>query len=1328
MSGLVQHRKVLAGFLFALMLGWGGNLGAQSSPIRFSIIGASVTEKDTFTVTLRADSLLTGRSVFAYRFYLSYSPTYLEFLEIQGTGTVLAGWGSPAVNSNNAGTLIMAGAGSDALTGNGDMITLRFRAIRSGTTYLTFNTGESYLNEGNPPSIYTNGTISAAARSYPNIYPDQQVLFIGNEVKMSVSGGLAPFVFSSENPSLVQVSNEDTVRAVGPGTTRITVTDANGETSTTTGLFDVRAVKLDLQEVSAWPADTFYIPVKLEVAPGTQIVSGRFDLTFPGGLSALPEDFLPGDFPVVIDHNARNGRVSVSFATSSGISGSGVLCYLPFRANSSGNQYVQFENMRFNETLLALTVKSYYYILVNSLPTLSFSPNSGTLAWGESLKINVYNGTAPYAWTISDPSVASIDQQGNLTAITGGKVSVTATDDNGATRTTGLFTITDNQVSIFPTDGVLDTDTRVPLVTSSLSSGKAIYGFRARVSFDPTYLDFVRAESSGGGLIQSSLSGSSVDLAGAFGQGVSSGIVGYVVFRIKTSLALDASTAVTLNSFSANENSLYSTFQSGSVHRVEQASYRPVAIAGLDFSLEEGSAGQLDGSASFDLDNDPMTFRWTAPTGIVLSDSTSINPAFTAPFVSKNTVYTFRLIANDGKDDSDPSFVHVTVLQVNQKPSASAGADLSYIEGSSVSLDGSASFDPDGDAISYSWASLDGIVLFNAASVSPSFILPQVTVNTSYRFTLVVSDGSLTSPRDTVTITAIQVNKKPVAYAGGDFSVDEGEPAMLDGSLSYDADNDPLTYMWTAPPQVTLSSTTVSQPAFTAPAAHRDTVLTFILVVNDGTRDSDPDQVKVTIVNLDSLSMEALIDSVFMAELDSSFIDTANSAVSLYLSYGTDTRSLAPGFTVSKGASISPASGSTHDLSLPVYYWVMAEDGITARLWKVEVFRPLKTVQRALSSGWNWISLNVRPPDTDIGTLFGSLSLSDLDYVKSTEYSSTWYTATGWFGNLVVFPQNRVVRFKKGLPEELDVTGLEINPTITPVPLVKGWNDLAYLLRSDAPPDAAIQTTSIPAGDVLLKGLEGSAVYYAGSGWTGELDTLKVLHGYKLNVQSPGNLYYNPSAAKKSSPPAGYSRQKLLREYSISPQDYEYSATLIAEVTTGTGESFAGPGDLLLAYHGDEIRGVTRARYVPALEKYLFILTYYSGEEDQEINFRFRLEGDLAEYASDLRLDFIPDGITGEAYKPYEIVMSGPDLEHGIRNGGRFSAYPNPVSDLLTVSSPEPLGKIRIYDVTGATILELFGKDKTITLPLGQLAPGIYTLEAETAGGVYVRKIIKTSY
>ncbi|HET6291824.1 MAG TPA: discoidin domain-containing protein, partial [Kribbella sp.] len=71
----------------------------------------------------------------------------------------------------------------------------------------------------------------------------------------------------------------------------------------------------------------------------------------------------------------------------------------------------------------------------------------------------------------------------------------------------------------------------------------------------------------------------------------------------------------------------------------------------------------------------------------------------------------------------------------------------------------------------------------------------------------------------------------------------------LDGSGSRDADNDPLTYMWTQTggPAVTLSSRTVQKPTFIAPAT--PATLTFSLVVRDGKVDSAVSTTTVTVTS-----------------------------------------------------------------------------------------------------------------------------------------------------------------------------------------------------------------------------------------------------------------------------------------------------------------------------------------------------------------------------------------------------------------------------------------------------------------------------------------------
>jgi hypothetical protein len=56
----------------------------------------------------------------------------------------------------------------------------------------------------------------------------------------------------------------------------------------------------------------------------------------------------------------------------------------------------------------------------------------------------------------------------------------------------------------------------------------------------------------------------------------------------------------------------------------------------------------LNGSGSTDADGDLLTYSWTAPSGIVLSNPTTSNPTFVAPDISIATAYTFTLTVSDG--------------------------------------------------------------------------------------------------------------------------------------------------------------------------------------------------------------------------------------------------------------------------------------------------------------------------------------------------------------------------------------------------------------------------------------------------------------------------------------------------------------------------------------------------------------------------------------------------------------------------------------------------------------------------------------------------------
>lgn len=93
-------------------------------------------------------------------------------------------------------------------------------------------------------------------------------------------------------------------------------------------------------------------------------------------------------------------------------------------------------------------------------------------------------------------------------------------------------------------------------------------------------------------------------------------------------------------------------------------------------------------------------------------------------------------------------------------------------------------------------------------------------------------------------------NRPPVANAGLDQTVNQGQTAYLDGSQSRDPDGAPLTFHWVqrSGTTVQLSNSSTAAPSFMVPAGSPDNqVLTFELVVSDNQFSSATDAVSVNV-------------------------------------------------------------------------------------------------------------------------------------------------------------------------------------------------------------------------------------------------------------------------------------------------------------------------------------------------------------------------------------------------------------------------------------------------------------------------------------------------
>jgi hypothetical protein len=178
---------------------------------------------------------------------------------------------------------------------------------------------------------------------------------------------------------------------------------------------------------------------------------------------------------------------------------------------------------------------------------------------------------------------------------------------------------------------------------------------------------------------------------------------------------------------------------------------------------KEGDEIVLDGKDSSDPNGDPLTYFWKQTSGF-LDGFDIINPTdsvahFKVPEdLTKDTTFEFELDVRDNFGGISTESVSIDATS-NTAPIADAGGNLQAISGEQVTLDGSASHDPDptGKIISYLWKSEDddgvaGLSLQNANQPVAVLSVPIVQDDTTFEFTLTVTDDEGAAAEDTVEV------------------------------------------------------------------------------------------------------------------------------------------------------------------------------------------------------------------------------------------------------------------------------------------------------------------------------------------------------------------------------------------------------------------------------------------------------------------------------------------------------------------------------------------------------------------------------------------------
>ncbi|MAO66161.1 MAG: hypothetical protein CL666_14290 [Balneola sp.] len=472
----------------------------QARQIDLSVSDSSAIAGTEILIPVNTSLIALSDEVNSGNFEFSLNENIFELTGFEKQGTLLEEFD---VFFNSA-TNRLAFAGSDTVSGSGPLIYLKLKAKDDAAffnyTDLTFQVAS--INEGNVQ-------VSAEGARFRirgiTIQPRSGIEVLeGNDLQFSLSGDIVePVSWSVTDTSVAQINNAGLLTAKVAGLIQVKAQDGQGLRDSTV-FFRVQPstlqdLSLTISDISERQTKSFELPISVSDVTGLQVLSAGMTVNFDTNdlelLGVTNQGTLTESWgePNV---NTSGGTISIAAAGTDTLEGAGSLFLLNFRVkqDATGSSNITLSGVSLNEGLDAEITNGRFSAL--SAPDIFISQGDTAVSIGDDLQFSVTNneGTAPYTWQVSDPSIATIDSNTGTFSATGrGEVVVSALDADDFPSEEAIITINDFDAWLNTVQVEYPDTAELEILTEDLSSYNLI-SYVAEFSYDTTKMEFLGIE------------------------------------------------------------------------------------------------------------------------------------------------------------------------------------------------------------------------------------------------------------------------------------------------------------------------------------------------------------------------------------------------------------------------------------------------------------------------------------------------------------------------------------------------------------------------------------------------------------------------------------------------------------------------------------------------------------------------------------------------------------------------------------------------------------------------------------------------------------------